>query len=283
MIPTMEIGDHIFVNKFIYGLRLPYTRTRLFTFREPQRGEVIVFINPCEPAKDFIKRIVAVAGDTVEVRCSVLYINGEPVPAEHVLGECAYWDWDGDEDASYGNWSRKRCSRYDETHGGVTYRTIHHQSRPEWDRTRFEKRRRVVPSLPELDFPDDEIPVCAREHPGPIVGTVETAVRKGALDDDVLEEAIAATGKGEIVDRRVEDDGKPRECRQRQQYVVPEGHVFVMGDNRYNSSDSRKWGPVPVENIKGEALFIWWSQKPSEQGGSWFFGAVWDRIGQVVR
>ena len=60
-------------------------------------------------------------------------------------------------------------------------------------------------------------------------------------------------------------------------YVVPEGHVFVMGDNRENSSDSRQWGSVPLENIKGEALFIWWSSKPQHAGG-----VQWRRIGKVV-
>src|SRR5580704_17332657 len=59
MYPTLEIGDHIFVNKFIYGVRIPYTRTKLFELRGPKRGEVIVFIYPCDPERDYIKRVVA--------------------------------------------------------------------------------------------------------------------------------------------------------------------------------------------------------------------------------
>src|SRR5688572_9954638 len=64
MIPTMEIGDHIFVNKFIYGIGIPFTTIKLFEWRNPVPGEVIVFKNPCTPEKDFIKRVVATEGDT---------------------------------------------------------------------------------------------------------------------------------------------------------------------------------------------------------------------------
>src|SRR5262249_20874197 len=76
MVHTLEIGDHIFVNKFLYGVHVPFTDKKLFSLRAPRRGDVIVFINPCDQ-RDFIKRIVATAGDTVEVRCNILYINGK--------------------------------------------------------------------------------------------------------------------------------------------------------------------------------------------------------------
>ena len=69
MIPTLQVGDHIFVNKFIYGVRIPCTNIKFVrATASRKRGEVIVFIYPSEPDKDFIKRIVAVEGDTVEVR-----------------------------------------------------------------------------------------------------------------------------------------------------------------------------------------------------------------------
>src|ERR1700759_2247167 len=80
MYPTLEINDHIFVNKFIYGVRIPWTTTKLFALRGPPRGEVIVFIYPCDPDRDYIKRVVATAGQTVETRCGVLYVDGVAVP-----------------------------------------------------------------------------------------------------------------------------------------------------------------------------------------------------------
>jgi signal peptidase I len=80
MLPTLQIGDHILVNKFVYGLRLPYPFEKPITeWGHPQRGDVIVFIYPRDPSKDFIKRVVAVAGDTVEIRHKRLYVNGEKV------------------------------------------------------------------------------------------------------------------------------------------------------------------------------------------------------------
>ena len=87
MYPTLEIGDHIFVNKFIYGVRIPWTSTKFFELRGPERGEVIVFMYPCEPDRDYIKRVVALAGDTVEVRCNVVYVNGVAVPSKMIEGD----------------------------------------------------------------------------------------------------------------------------------------------------------------------------------------------------
>jgi signal peptidase I len=96
MLPTLLIGDHLFVNKFVYGIKVPFTDWRLPGFREPQRGDVVVFevardryggifpadLRPELPGDRFVKRIVGIPGDTVEVRGSELWINGERVPWE---------------------------------------------------------------------------------------------------------------------------------------------------------------------------------------------------------
>ena len=266
MIPTMEIGDHIFVNKFIYGVRIPWTRTKLFEVRPPRRGEVIVFMNPCIPDKDYIKRIVAVAGDTVEMRCSELYINGERVKQDLIQSKgCRYYDYD----EISGSWPLKQCSRYRETIGDATYEAFYDEVRPMHDSQR-QAMGSSVASYAELhnnynhDFPelfadagdrldDERRPNCnkmgpeATEHP-PVVGKI---VRQTDLTQ------------------------ARRTCAPQMHYVVPDGYVFAMGDNRDNSNDSRTWGPVPVENIKGKALFIWWSS--SEKAGVRF-----DRMGQIV-
>lgn len=76
---TLLIGDHIFVNKFLYGYHIPYTNGRVLRFASPQRGDIIVFVFPEDPSKDFIKRVIAVPGDTVEIRDKVVLINGEPL------------------------------------------------------------------------------------------------------------------------------------------------------------------------------------------------------------
>ena len=78
MIPTLEIGDHILVNKLTYGVRIPFLERYLLQYATPQRGDVVVFIYPEDRSKDFIKRVIAVGGDTVEIRAKKVFINGKP-------------------------------------------------------------------------------------------------------------------------------------------------------------------------------------------------------------
>ena len=180
MIPTLQVGDHIFVSKFLYGVRIPWTNIKLFKHvREPRRGEVVVFVYPQDPDKDFIKRIVAIPGDTLQVCGGQVLINNQPVRRELQPGACEYQDYD--EDRPRDNWRRVPCTSYREWNGNETYLTVHNQ------------------------------------------------------------------GGG----------GPSQACGQA--WTIPPEHVFVMGDNRDNSHDSRFWGPVHYDLIKGKAWFIWWS------------------------
>ena len=75
MEPTLLVGDYLLVNKFIYGIRIPYTSVKFLQFKKPQRGDVIVFIFPRDPSKDFIKRVIGTEGEKVEIIHSKIYIN----------------------------------------------------------------------------------------------------------------------------------------------------------------------------------------------------------------
>ncbi len=164
MEPTLEIGDHILVNKFIYGIKIPFTSINLFPWESPQRGDVLVFIYPLEPEKDFIKRVIGVGGDTVRIVDKKLYINGVEVPDPH-------------------------------------------------------------------------------------------AVYK--------EDTILSGGEGQK-----RDNFGP--------VTVPKGSLFVMGDNRDRSLDSRFWGFVPLEDVKGKAFIIYWSWDRQETT------VRWKRIGRLI-
>ena len=271
MIPTMEIGDHIFVNKFIYGLRIPFTRIHLFELRQPRRGEVVVFINPCEPDKDFIKRIVALPGDSVEVRCDQLYVNDKAVPTEPANDTaCRYWDKESEDENA--RWQHKTCSRYVETAGSDTYTTIYSPDRVGRERLRAGNPGGAYSMLAgPRDFPDLTLPSDKRV---PDCENILTNSNHVPTDPRLREQQARSLGHIAPSTPGPVKGG----CRLREHYVVPDGHVFVMGDNRENSSDSRAWGSVPIENIKGKALFIWYSTKPAAEGG-----VQWQRIGKVVK
>ena len=164
MIPTLKIGDHILVNKFIYGTKLPFTDRIIIPLKRPNRGDIIVFKFPDDEKKDFIKRVIGLPGDLVEIKGKKVYINGSPI------------------DDSY-----------------------------------------AVHSDPML-YPSGIQP---RDNFGPL--------------------------------------------------TVPQDSYFVMGDNRDFSLDSRYWGFVKLNKIKGKAFIIYWSWNGEER---WL---RWERIGMLIR
>jgi signal peptidase I len=164
MIPTLLIGDHILVNKFIYGTKIPFSDNRFLVLKRPEKGDIIVFKYPEDPKKDFIKRVIGTGGDSIESRDKVIYVNGKKV-----IEPYAYH------------------SDRNIRHGGND----------------------------------------VRDNFGPL--------------------------------------------------VVPPDKIFVMGDNRDQSYDSRYWGFVDIKAVKGEALIIYWSWDSQKH---WL---RFNRIGRLVK
>jgi len=176
---TLLVGDALLVNRFIYGIKIPIPFTGIqipiIPGRTPQRGEIVVFKYPFEN-KDFVKRCVAVEGDTVEVINKALYINGKKVEEPYV-------------------WHREPGVFH-----GVKY-----------DREKYQKKWEDAELF-------DIFGMYVRDNFGPV--------------------------------------------------VVPEDCIFVMGDNRDNSMDSRFWGPLHKKYLKGKPLFIYFSFDPGGEATS---------------
>lgn len=179
MVPTLKVGDFILVNKFSYGLRLPVVGTKVVNIGEPERGDVMVFFPP-DDERYFIKRVIGLPGDKVELVNNVLYVNGQQMQQTAlppVLGE----------DPNY---------------------------------------VQVIESL----------------------GDVDHVIRKAKI--------AGRFGRHYSI-------------------TVPEGHYFMMGDNRDNSSDSRAWGTVPEQNIVGKAVAVWMHWE------TFFSLPRFDRVGKI--
>jgi signal peptidase I len=217
MVPTLQVGDHIFVNKSAYGPMIPWTSTRLFSRLPPHYGDVIVFQFPEKPEQDFIKRVVALPGDRLEALDGRPIINGWR-PPECKVGVYRH------------TWGDGSLSQ----HGGELF-------------------VEYLGSEAFLTFFDHAMSGSAGSD------------RRSCNRDSECEPGLAC---------------RAHLCGEHQgPYQVKPDEVWVMGDNRNNSHDSRGWwegkgGGVPFDYIKGRALIIWMSFAPQ--------GIAWDRIGITV-
>jgi signal peptidase I len=213
MMPTLLRGDRIFVNKLA----------------EPERGDIIVFGNPCEPDETSAKRMIAVAGDSIEVRCGQVWLNGQPLGFEY-QGEQRFTDWEEGSGTSI----PATAGRYREHLAGRDYAVLGEPpTGPDTART-------------ARDFPRADPPACEGRGSSPL-GRIEPV-----------------------------DGGSDEPCARRARYVVPEGHVFVLSDNRDNSFDSRMWGPVPVDRVVGKVEAIVFSVDERDR-------TRWSRVGTAVK
>lgn len=169
---TILIGDHVFLNKLLYGPEIPYTSWRLPVLRQIHRGDIVAFHYPVNPQQMFVKRVIAMGGDVIKVVNKQVYVNGE-----------------------------RLSEPYAQFDPGANMPLI----------VNFPPALAEIPTLPAWEGLD---PKWAHEMP-----------------------------------KYIQPDG----------LHVPEGTFFAMGDNRDNSDDSRFWGFVPVQNVVGEPLFVYWS------------------------
>lgn len=205
MIPTLRIGDLILVNKFAYGFKVPFSDLTLFSMnldpiylfgeQKVKRGDVVVFKYPQDPSINYIKRVIGLPGDTIEIKDKVVFINGKPLETK---------------------------------------------------------------ALPKKQF----------------MATMDEKFR-----DNNLSFYQVKSKQAEFI-YQVDDDNYFKGSYEKRK--VPKGHYFVMGDNRDYSYDSRYWGFVPHNYIKGKAFLVWLSlASGSAAEGDVIFRT--ERIGHLIK
>ena len=206
MIPTLLVGDWLFVNKAIYGAHVPFSRASLPAYREPKRGDVVVFVSPYQgdeaaqgrdPTPTLVKRLVGTPGDTLHMRNALLYVNG------------------------------------------------------------IAQRQGFGANTPAPD------PGMANEV--------------NPLFDWQKKVGLKSSRFGAAPAQPTHDNWGP--------LVVPPQRLFMMGDSRYNSKDSRYWGFVPRENVRGKPLFVYYSYNAddSDRPLPMLTDIRWSRIGHWIK
>jgi signal peptidase I len=205
MIPTLLVGDWLFVNKAIYGAHVPFSGVSLPAYRDPRRGDVVVFVSPYQsdeagrgndPTPTLVKRLVGTPGDTLYMRNAVLYVNG----------------------------------------------------------------------------------IAQRQGFGTSpTANPEVANAVDPLFDWQKKVGLKASRFGAAPAQPTHDNWGP--------FVVPPSRLFMMGDSRYNSKDSRYWGFVPRENVRGKPLFVYYSYNAddSDRPLPMLTDIRWSRIGHWIR
>lgn len=257
MIPSLRVGDHIFVNKLAYGVRIPLLPLKTLGLRIPaiswnwsipERGDVIVFITPENEEEDYIKRVVAVAGDTMVVHDGQVLVNVVSFPfvnGPFFNGVAEWLVW------SIGGWVPYALK----DQGPFEYNDLDEDGR---------FRGTVAARYFEENTDGKPHPILRKS----CASNRDCQLRIGTECDFSQELCIQA----HYDFQRQLNDGENRFWGP---YVVPADHVFCMGDNRDNSRDSRFWGPVPLEFIKGRAEFIWWSYREDR--------VQWDRMFTAIK
>ncbi len=215
MVPTLLIGDHLFVTRFDYGIPTPFKESYIVRWAEPEVGDIVVFTAPpyvqVNAGEPWIKRVVAVAGQRISIDgTGLMTVDDKAYPQTDVTYDASY------ENYTAGGWTlRKNIVHKIEQTGEVSHAI--YQNQPE----QIPWPGRLIDSLPGLK--------CG-----------------------------------------------PETC------TVREGHVLVVGDNRNNSHDGRRWGAVPIDNIKGTASRVWLSVNGSKHTfklGAFFLPDIrWSRF-----